>query len=518
VKARAQARKQRRRRIALGVFELLALLAAAVALPAGVRSEGGPWSRPAILDGCSASGSPAVLFPQDTPRHGTGPGAIVWGADTRCRGGAGPRVSAISASTDTPAPASTLGAHAPSTLGLTGALAAAAAPHGRILLAASGRGPGTMGRQSVAGGRNAKAGQDTADGQGAAGGQNAASELLLSEGPAWGPFSRPTPTGGAAAPLALTNAYLGDVALLSPGSSSAGTDSGAGVGAGAGAGAIELRMHRYYAGTGSFQAPVAVTPSGAVEGLTVAMDYRSDALAVWERAGAIYAREMPGSGRSSRGTSRVASAVPGAHIAALLSDDDRAIIAWSETRAGITRVFAELSGAGVHFGAPRLLERFADPSGIQPPAGSPRLVRLLSESVMLAWSGAAAGHWVVRTAAVDLNGVRAIDTISAPGHDALLIDLAPGPAGEAYALWSEPGAAPSGSLDLGDEAIYAARGIDAHPGRTIFSAPELICAAGAPGSTGEAAIAVDPDSDRAIAAWRAPGGAIDYSLRALGGA
>jgi hypothetical protein len=73
-------------------------------------------------------------------------------------------------------------------------------------------------------------------------------------------------------------------------------------------------------------------------------------------------------------------------------------------------------------------------------------------------------------------------------------------------------------LDLGDQAVYAARGIDAYPGRTIFTAPELVTAPGAPGSSGEAAVAVDPDSDRAIAAWRTSPGAIYYSLRALGGA
>jgi len=65
--------------------------------------------------------------------------------------------------------------------------------------------------------------------------------------------------------------------------------------------------------------------------------------------------------------------------------------------------------------------------------------------------------------------------------------------------------------------VYAARGVDAYPGRTIFTAPQQISAPGASGSTSEAAIAVDPDSDRAIAAWRTPDGAIDYSLRALGG-
>ena len=138
--------------------------------------------------------------------------------------------------------------------------------------------------------------------------------------------------------------------------------------------------------------------------------------------------------------------------------------------AGITRVFAELSAPGVSFGTPRLLERYADPGGLTPPP--PRLVRLISESVMLAWTGVESGHWVVRTAAIDLNGVRAIDTISSSGRNALLTDLIPGPAGEAYALWSEPQSTSSGGLDLHDRALYAARGIDAYPGRTIFGAPE----------------------------------------------
>ncbi len=219
----------------------------------------------------------------------------------------------------------------------------------------------------------------------------------------------------------------------------------------------------------SFLAPASVTPSRSVEGLTLAMDYRSDALAVWERSGTIYARELPESGRSTRPAQRVATAAPGAHLAALLSDDDRAILAWSETRRGISRVFAELSASGVSFGTPRLLERYADPGGLAPPP--PRLVRLVSESVMLAWTGAKSGHWVVRTAAIDLNGVRAVNTISTPGHNALLADLASGPAGEAYALWSEPLWSSSGGLDLHDRALYGARGIDAYPGRHDLRRP-----------------------------------------------
>ncbi len=467
---------QRRRRLALGTVELIALITLIALLAPSVQSEGGSWSQPAALGACSAAASPQIRFPSDTPRHGTGPGAIVWSSAADCPGGAGPRISAIVPSADLPAPGAIPRTPAGRALALSGSIAAAAAPHGRILLAGARTGGG---------------------GRGSGG-------LGLSEGRAGGAFATPIATGGPAAPLALTTAYLGDAALLSPGP------------AGGSSSALELRVHRYYAS--SFAAPVTVASSRSAEGLTVAMDYRSDALAVWERDGTIYARDMPGSGRSSRAVQRVASAAPGARIAALLSDDNRATLAWSETRGGITRVYAELSATGVRFGAPRLLERFVDPNGMAPPSGSPRLVRLLSESVMLAWTGAASGHWVVRTAAVDESGVRATQTISSPGRDALLADLAPGPAGEAYALWSEPRAMPSGSASLGEQAVYAARGIDAYPGRTIFTAPELISAAGALGSTGEATIAVDPHTDRAIAAWRTPGGAIDYSLRALGGA
>ncbi|MGO9249780.1 MAG: hypothetical protein ACLQQB_02490 [Solirubrobacteraceae bacterium] len=461
---------QRRRRITLGWVELIALVALIAALAPSVQSDGGPWSQPATLDTCSAAGRPEILFPSDAPRHGTGAGAIVWSSGFHCQGGAGPRVSAIAPGADLPGTATIPRTPAGRTLALSAPTAAAAASHGQILLA----GP----RTGVSG-----------DG-----------DLLLSEGLAGGPFTPPLATDGPASPLALTTAYLGDVALVSPSSPSGST------------GAIELRIHRYY--MHSFLAPVSVTTSHAVEGLTLAMDYRSDALAVWERSGAIYARDMPASGRTARSAQRVATAAPGARIAALLSDDDRAILAWSETRRGITRVFAELSAPGVSFGTPRLLERYADPGGLTPPP--PRLVRLISESVMLAWTGVESGHWVVRTAAIDLNGVRAIDTISSSGRNALLTDLIPGPAGEAYALWSEPQSTSSGGLDLHDRALYAARGIDAYPGRTIFGAPEQIVAAGASGASGEATIGVDPDSDRAITAWRTSGGTIDYSLRSVG--
>ncbi len=483
---------------------MLASTVLVVALPASVQTPG-PWSAPATLAACSAPGAPEIVFPSDEPRHGTGPGAIAWASGGGCGGPAGARMAAIPQGDDVPGPGTAPKPPLGGALALTGPLATAASPRGQILLA--GAVPSA-----------------------------ARPRAAFGEGQAGGPFASPQATGGPATPMAVANAYLGDVALASPGAP--GRTAGP-------AGAIELRMHRYY--ESAFQPPVPVTDRRGVESLALALDYRSDALVAWERGGTIWARFMPGSDRTEYPSRRVATAAPGARIAAVLSDDNRAILAWSETKAGVTSVYAELSSPMVRFGQPRLLERFADPGGVlETSGGGPRLVRLASESVMLAWTGASNGHWAVRTAAVDLNGVRATSTISAPGRNAILADLAPGPAGEAFALWNEPQASSpggsaaggsaggstggsaggsangptsgsaDGSLGYGDGALYAARGIDAYPGKTIFGAPQLIAAPGSDGTTGEASVGIDPSSDRALVAWRTSGGAIDYSLHAVG--
>jgi hypothetical protein len=116
----------------------------------------------------------------------------------------------------------------------------------------------------------------------------------------------------------------------------------------------------------------------------------------------------------------------------------------------------------------------------------------------------------VRTAAIDLNGVGPMNTISPPQDDALLSDLAPGPDGEAIALWREPRRSAGGTLQPSAQAILAARGDDAYPDKTVFAAPELVAPAG---PNEDATVALDPASDRAIALWRGAGGAIEYALR-----
>jgi hypothetical protein len=355
-------------------------------------------------------------------------------------------------------------------IALRGPLAATAGPYGRVVIAASSAGePSTR-----------------------AGG------LLLTEGPAGGPFAAPLAIDPPASTFAFTTAYLGDVALLS-----------------SDAGGVQLRVQRHHASRFAAPAQVSTGAGASIGALTVALDYRSDALAVWTQEGSIYARELPASG-APHPVQRLGAVglgpASGAQIAAVLSDDDRAIVAWADRHAGQTSVYVARSQPGVRFDGPQLLERFSDPPDLPAYEDSPRIVRLSFESVMMAWTGAEAGHWVIRTAAIDLDGVHTPSTISPPGRDALLAALAAGPDGEALALWTEPQQTPAG-LDLGRQAIFAARGFDAYPGRTDFAAGEEIAA---PGPNSEATVALDPDSDRAVAAWRTGAGELAYAIRAPG--
>jgi hypothetical protein len=134
---------------------------------------------------------------------------------------------------------------------------------------------------------------------------------------------------------------------------------------------------------------------------------------------------------------------------------------------------------------------------------------------MMAWAGAAQGRWVVRVAAIDLQGPQPASTLApAGGGEALLAGLAPGPNDEALALWTEPQPTEGGSVGLARQAIFAARGVDATPGRVIFDAPEQVAP---PGPIGDPSVAFDSDSDRAVAVWQGEGGSIDYAIRAASG-
>ncbi len=445
-------------------MNLAALLAAAAA---GVT----PWSAPAVLSPCRASGAPQVVFPSDSPSEATGAGAVVWSAAAGCVGGEGARVAGIGPG-DVPGVSASVHGAAGRLLLPRGPLLASGAPHGQIVIAGSAPGGGTAG--------------------------------LLVQGAVGGSFAALEPAGTSTAPIALARGYLGDVALASAPARPRGGRARALSG-------FDVHVERFYANHFGREASVRSAGPTSVRELTLAMDYRSEVLAVWVQGGQIYARLLPGDG-SARALQRLARIGEHVHVSALLSDDGRAIVAWSEQHGDQTSVYIDRSGNGVRFHAAQLLERFSDPDGLSAPAASPSLVRLSSESVMLAWAGARTGHWVVRTASVYMSGVGVAGTIAAPGADVLLDCLAAGPAADALVLWTQPAPSTGAPADLDHESIFAATGSDAADQRTAFGAPELVAA---PAAVGDPSAAFDPDSNRAVAVWQGQGGRIEYSIRGL---
>lgn len=383
------------------------------------------------------------------PEHGTGPGAIVWAAGAGCPGGPGARVDAIPAG-DAPLAPRLPHAAGGEALDPRPPLAVACGPHGQIVIA--GTDPGTSG------------------------------DSLIVQGRATGPFRTLERFAGTVQPTSLGTAWLGDVAL-------------AGLSRSAPSG-LFVRIERFF--DDELGPAMPVEEGDRATAVTVAMDFRSDAVAAWAQGGRIMVRPLPAHGPSHPVTA-LGPAGEDPHLALLISDDYRSMVMWSDRRGGETSIYLDYSAPGLTFGAPRLVERFQDPSGPAPSA-SPLLVRLSSESVMAAWAGVQDGRWVVRTAPIDEHGLRAVSTIAAPGGGALLDALAAGPRNEAMLLFTEPAAE--------GQTLLGARGVDQAPDRTAFSTPVPI----ATGTIEAPALAMDPDSDRAVAAWRGSGGALYWSL------
>jgi hypothetical protein len=427
----------------------------------------GVWSRPMTLAHCSAPGAPRVVFPQKTPFRRTGQGAIVFAGAQSCRGGSSALIAPIGPG-DVPerprAPRTASGG----AVTLTPPFAGAATTDGRIVLV------GASPRRSR--------------GRGSA---------MLSEGRAGGAFTAPRSLAGRSSPLGLATAYLGDVAIASERD-----DRSLGV---------EIRMQRWFA-HGFGEATRLGGRSGARRALEVALDYRTDAIAVWWQDGWLWARERHVNGALGP-LQRFARAGPKVQLSALCSDDGRAIVAWIDPSGGRAKLYIDVSAPFMRLGPGRLLERLRWRGGATLPAsGSVRLVRLSTESVLMAWTATQNGHFVVRAAGIDLQGPRTISTVSAPGEDATLLDLATGPRGDALAVWR---GAPAGAAarDGGRAALMAARGVPSSRGVPRFDAPQRLAP---PGRYGDAGVALDPGSDRAVASWREQGGAIRWAVRSVG--
>jgi hypothetical protein len=314
-------------------------------------------------------------------------------------------------------------------------------------------------------------------------------------------FGSPTLFAGQGPLLALTRAYLGDVAIATL----------------VAAPAIAVRVERYFSRRFGRARLIPIGP-GAVTALSATMDYRSDVLLAWQQNGAIYAHMLRASGRVEP-TQRVGPSAPNPQLRALVSDNDHGMIAWSSTDVrkplrARTRVYLDLSAAGVRFGAPRQLASFEDPQQVCLSLGCLELVRLSTENVMLAWTDVEHGRYTIRGAPAVFAATRPTTRISGADTQAVLAGLAAGPAGDAVAVW-ESVPRLGGALDGRPTELWAARTFLGHR-RLSLRAPEMIAAAGpnlAP------SVAIDPATDRAVAAWLTMNGhpSIRYAV-GLGGA
>jgi hypothetical protein len=431
------------------------------------------WSAPGVLAECRLASGPRVAFPSEGPATPTGTGAIVWASDPAPCGSSSRRsapwglsVAAVG-SIDRPTLVSTqsLAGASPITL------AAVGASFGRVALTA------------------ASATHEAAGGA-----------IALLQGRTTARSGWPRLTVRSDLPPALAHGYLGDVAIaaVAPGPE------------------IDVRVERYYQHDFGRARPIPIQ-NGLVTALTATMDYRSDVLLAWQQNGAIYARMLRASGRGDP-TQRVGPSDPNPQIQAVVSDNDHGMIAWSSTEipkrsTARTRVYMSLSAAEVRFMAPQLLAAFTDPQQVGRSPGSLALERLSTENVMLAWTVAEHGHYSIRAAPAVFAASSPATRLPEHRSQAILAGLAPGPAGEAIALWSSAPRLGGGGLDAHRTELWAARTYIRPHARVVFGRPEMIAPAG-PNAT--PSVAVDPASDRAVAAWTTLGATqrIEYAVGA----
>ena len=416
------------------------------------------WSDPRILARCGLVSGPQVAFPSESPATPTGVGAIVWASEPISCGPSSPPSASWTVSV------AALGAAGHATLATTqplgkrfgGDLAAVGASFGRIAITAAATTHGSPESANV-----------------------------VIQGRAIDPSRWPSMMVESDPATALTRAYLGDVAI-------AATAPGP---------AIAVRVERYF-DRDFGQARRVPIAAGPVTALTATMDYRADVLLAWQQNGAIYARMLRVSGAADS-TQRVGPSGPHPQLQAVVSDNGHGMIAWSSTEiqkraTARTRIYLDLSQSGVRFGQPRQIASFADPQQVGHMPGSLAIERLSTENVMLAWTADEHGHYVVRAAPAVFAASRPTARLSDPHAQAILVDLAPGPTGEAIALWRSAPRLAGGTLDARHVELWATRTSIRPPAHVVLRRPAMIAPAGpnfAP------TVAVDPATDQAVAAW-----------------
>ncbi|HUB76894.1 MAG TPA: hypothetical protein VL977_07545, partial [Solirubrobacteraceae bacterium] len=278
--------------------------------------------------------------------------------------------------------------------------------------------------------------------------------------------------------------------------------------------AIAVRAQRHYGHRLShgFELPIGRAKPDA---LAIGMDFRADRLLVWAAAGHVWAQYVTNRGRVEP-AQRLGRAGYDPQISAVLSDDDRAFVIWTDEpppgSAAPTTVFLAHSGVGPTFHGAKALASFVDPDGLALSPGSVAAERLSSEGVALLWPDVVGGSFVIDAAGATESGPTAPSVLAESGQDLRLGAVATGPGNEIVVLALDAPRTASG-FDASRQQILATRSNEvADPGGMGFGPLAELTGAG-PNS--DPAVAVDPDTDVAIAAWQTvtlgvPG--IDYAV------
>jgi hypothetical protein len=415
------------------------------------------WHDPATLRTCAPASDPKVVFPFSAPSTRSGRGAILWlGPGPGCAGSRELDWATLHTDDEPSIPRIALGGPK-----LTGPLEVTSTTAGQVV-AVVGASAQPSGAQPAA---------------------------ILGEGLTGGTLGQPVALGGPAGEVAAADGYIGDADVASTTTID-------------GDQAIELRAQRHYAH--SFAPPVVLREGPApISSLTLALDFRADAIAVWASGGEVRAQWVSNAGGVSQ-PQVLGPAGYAPRIAAVLSDDDRAFVIWADQPApgssAPTTVYLIRSGNNVIFShPPRALASFVQPSAQRLGPGSVALVRMTpSEGVLAAWPLLQGGDYAVSAAGLTSTQVLPPATIAQPGADLRLAAIATGPHNDAVVVLERAPRASSG-FDETQQAILAARSVPGGPGGVAFGAPAQLAV---PGPNRSPSVAIDPNSDRAVVVWK----------------
>jgi len=268
----------------------LGVAGAAVAASIMLASAGASpdsWSAPATLATCGAARQPKVVFPFKAPDELVGSGAIVWlGA---CGAGTGATIGiADLGGDDRPQAPRALLAGAAARTRLVPPLYALGTATGEIVAVAGSAGASVLGSP----------------------------EAVAADGVASADVERLRPLGGPDTPLATMDGFIGDADVATiAGSADGGYE-------------IVVRAQRHYAKAlhGRRILPVG---SARPSALALGMDFRADRLVVWAQRGQIWAQDITNDGRI-RARQLLGPSGYAPQIAAVLSDDNRAFVIWTD--------------------------------------------------------------------------------------------------------------------------------------------------------------------------------------------